>query len=103
MYELHIIDDEEHFIGGWFSANDDTNFIHADLALNWQLAYTLKNHPKATWLAVINKNNKFVYLLNKRAGFEEVSSLDRSAIVIQSLFPFATESKFYFLKKYTKD
>lgn len=102
-HELHIIDDEEYLIGGWFSANDDTNFIHADLALNWQLAYTFKTHPKATWLAVINKNNKFVYLLNKRAGFEEVSSLDRSAIVIQSLFPFATESKFYFLKKYTKD
>lgn len=98
-HQLHKIESQDFLIGGWFAASDEVNFAHAQMVLEWQLRETTAKYPKATWLAVINKENKFVNLLNKRAGFVSIAQDEKKMRVTQQLFPRASLSEFNYVGK----
>lgn len=98
-HQLYKYENQSYLIGGWFAASDKVNFAHAQLALHWQLKETDKNHPDVTWLAVINKQNKFVNLLNQRAGFTSIKGDDVKIAATQFLFPNATDTEFNFVAR----
>ncbi|MCF6434700.1 pseudaminic acid biosynthesis protein PseG [Pseudoalteromonas sp. MMG022] len=99
-HQLFEIRGQQYLIGGWFAASDDVGFAHAQLILDWQLKETAKLWPKAHWLAVINKENKFVNLLNQRAGFVAVAEGSPEFESILALFPDATPEQFNFVAKF---
>jgi spore coat polysaccharide biosynthesis predicted glycosyltransferase SpsG len=98
-HQLYEIEQQSYLIGGWFAASDDVNFAHAQLVLDWQLKETKQTYPSAIWVAVINKENKFVNLLNQRAGFRSIEGDVKKMAVTQSLFPNATTNHFNFVGK----
>ncbi|CCQ09741.1 Spore coat polysaccharide biosynthesis protein predicted glycosyltransferase-like [Pseudoalteromonas luteoviolacea B = ATCC 29581] len=105
LYVWHqkVVDAEQEFlIGGWFAACDRVNFTHAQLVLEWQLTECERSYPKATWLAVINKDNRFVNLLNQRAGFVSLHPTMKEFSVTQRLFPNANVQEFNFVMKSPK-
>ncbi|WP_462150964.1 PseG/SpsG family protein [Pseudoalteromonas xiamenensis] len=105
LYVWHqkLVDAEQEFlIGGWFAACDRVNFTHAQLVLDWQLTECKQSYPKATWLAVINKDNRFVNLLNQRAGFVSLHPAMKEFSVTQRLFPNANVQEFNFVMKSPK-
>ncbi|MFU2508130.1 UDP-2,4-diacetamido-2,4,6-trideoxy-beta-L-altropyranose hydrolase [Pseudoalteromonas sp. ASV78] len=98
-HQLYEIEQQSYLIGGWFAASDDVNFAHAQLVLDWQLKETGQTYPNAIWVAVINKDNKFVNLLNQRAGFRSIEGDAKKMAVTQHLFPNATIDAFNFVGK----
>ncbi|CAM3939393.1 hypothetical protein [Pseudoalteromonas byunsanensis] len=92
--------DQQYLIGGWFAASDKVGFVHAQLVLDWQLKETAKLWPQAHWLAVINKENKFVNLLNQRAGFIALTDGSPEFECISELFPDAKPEQFNFVAKF---
>lgn len=98
-HESCQIDGRIYLIGGWFAASDRVNFSHAQLVLEWQLQLTKEQFGDATWLAVINKENRFVNLLNQRAGFSLLSPEDPDYPITKRLFPKASEFEFNFVTK----
>ncbi|MCG7537141.1 pseudaminic acid biosynthesis protein PseG [Pseudoalteromonas sp. OOF1S-7] len=94
------LEGQKYLFGGWFAASDAVNFVHAQLILQWQLIHTAKVYPEATWVAVINKQNRFVNLLNQRAGFVPLAKGEPGYIAAQQLFPNACEAEFNFVAKY---
>jgi hypothetical protein len=99
-HQLYEIENKEYLIGGWFAANDSVNFVHAQLILDWQLNFTQAQWPNAHWLAVINKDNKFVNLLNQRAGFVPIEKDSAEYQAVQTLFSKASEEDFNYVAKY---
>ncbi|NVK17398.1 MAG: UDP-2,4-diacetamido-2,4,6-trideoxy-beta-L-altropyranose hydrolase [Methylocystaceae bacterium] len=59
-------------VGGWFVCSEQTDFQDALIALNWQLEHCDKINPDVPWIAVINKHNKYVKLMNDYVGFKEI-------------------------------
>ncbi|OCQ23941.1 UDP-2,4-diacetamido-2,4,6-trideoxy-beta-L-altropyranose hydrolase [Pseudoalteromonas luteoviolacea] len=99
-HQVYRHKDAEYLYGGWFAASDKVNFIHAQMILKWQLAYCEALHPNATWVAVINKENKFVNLLNQKEGFIELDKASDAFLVTQCLFPQASEEEFNYVAKF---
>jgi UDP-2,4-diacetamido-2,4,6-trideoxy-beta-L-altropyranose hydrolase len=64
-----VFNKKSYLIGGWFVCEENIELELVMLALNWQLEYSAKNYPKSKWIAIIKKTNRFVNLLNRRAGF----------------------------------
>ncbi|TMO32598.1 pseudaminic acid biosynthesis protein PseG [Pseudoalteromonas sp. S4488] len=98
-HQLYEIEQQNYLIGGWFAASDDVNFAHAQLVLDWQLKESEQTYPDAMWVAVINKENKFVNLLNQRAGFKSIAGDAKKMAVTQHLFPNASIDDFNFVGK----
>lgn len=96
-HQEKCIDDKDYLIGGWFSARDDVGFDKALFALNWQLKHTKEIFPNHTWLAVINKENHFVNLLNKYMGFKASEGNDLLMKHTQELFPLASTDEFNYV------
>ncbi|AZZ98968.1 hypothetical protein [Pseudoalteromonas sp. R3] len=99
-HQCTTIDGQAYLFGGWFAASDAVNFVHAQLILQWQLTLTLEAFPDATWVAVINKQNRFVNLLNERAGFVALAEDEPGYKAAQQLFPSASHQDFNFVAKY---
>lgn len=99
--QLLSFKNRRYWIGGWFAASDLVNFSHAQLILDWQLKLTEQQHPDAVWLAVIHRENKFVQLLNKRAGFIELKGDTEAFEAARYFFPKADSSLFQFVGKWS--
>lgn len=98
-HQTHNIEGQEYLVGGWFAASDEVNFAHAQMVLEWQLCETAAKYPEAIWLAVINKENKFVNLLNQRAGFVSIEHDEKKMRATQQLFPNASLCEFNYVGK----
>lgn len=96
-HQAHQHNDYDYLYGGWFSAENDVSFAHAQLALSWQLEYCNHEYPKATWLAVIHKENKFVNLLNQYNGFKPLLPDSEAFAITQSIFKQATPEMFNYV------
>ncbi|MCF6440368.1 pseudaminic acid biosynthesis protein PseG [Pseudoalteromonas luteoviolacea] len=99
-HQVYRHKDTEYLYGGWFAASDKVNFVHAQMVLKWQLAYCEALHPNATWVAVINKENKFVNLLNQKEGFIQADKASDEFLVTQIIFPQASEEEFNYVAKF---
>lgn len=99
-HQLRSVDAQNYWIGGWFAAGEKVNFSHAQLILEWQLAHTAVLQPDAIWLAVIHKENRFVSLLNQRAGFVALTPETATWHATQSFFPQAEQADFHFVGKW---
>jgi len=99
-HQLHRFNGQHYWVGGWFAASDDVNFSHAQLILEWQLAHTAKVQPNAIWLAVIHKDNRFVSLLNQRAGFVPLQVDSDAWQATKRFFPLAAQTDFHFVGKF---
>ncbi|ESP90431.1 PseG/SpsG family protein [Pseudoalteromonas luteoviolacea] len=99
-HQVYRDNQQDYLFGGWFAASNDVNFVHAQLILNWQLEYCAAQHPEAVWLAVINKDNKFVNLLNQKEGFVALTPESQEFSVTQRLFPQASEDEFNYVAKF---
>ncbi len=93
-HEGVVVDDKTFLIGGWFVVEKETNFQSALVALQWQLKHCEEHLADTPWIAVIHKDNKFVQLLNKYLGFEEIPATHAYDSVCQSLFPHAKRDEF---------
>ncbi|MEC4089485.1 pseudaminic acid biosynthesis protein PseG [Pseudoalteromonas rubra] len=91
---------QTYLFGGWFAASDKVNFVHAQLILQWQLSHMAQVYPDAIWVAVINKQNRFVNLLNERAGFVALTENEPGHDAARLLFPNASPADFNFVAKY---
>lgn len=101
MYIWHqalLFDNDNFLIGGWFTVGRQVTFDIAIIALKWQLTHTAVMHPNHMWIAVINKDNKFVNLLNKYMGFSQSVVGSKAFSATLQAFPLATQSEFNFVK-----
>lgn len=96
-HQLKIEKGQQYLIGGWFIANNDCGLELSALALEWQLQHCRKHHPDAIWLAIINKENKYVNLLNSMHGFTMVSQNSLEHEAIEKFFPMASSERFNYL------
>ncbi|KZN70548.1 hypothetical protein [Pseudoalteromonas luteoviolacea] len=105
IYVWHQIcehEGQDYLYGGWFAACDDVNFAHAQIVLDWQLNYCAKLYPDGIWLAVINKDNRFVNLLNQKEGFTGLIEGSKEYALTQRIFAQADASAFNFVGKFPK-
>lgn len=98
--QLRCFQGQKYWIGGWFAASDQVNFSHAQLILDWQLRYCAEQQPDAIWVAVIHQENKFVQLLNQRAGFVRLEPDSLPCQAAQHFFPQADHTLFHFMGKW---
>lgn len=95
---VYPLENTDYLYGGWFTAKGEVPFNIAMLALKWQLEHTESLYPNGHWLAVINKNNKFVNLLNQYMGFSDIEINSLQYKVTQTLFPKATDDVFNYVE-----
>lgn len=86
-----------YWIGGWMVCDSECSFNIVVAALKWQIDLTRSLKPDATWIAVIKKTNKFVNLLNKFMGFENVVESSREFHSIQQIFKFALSEEYNYV------
>lgn len=98
-HELKVIDSQNFLIGGWFVAEDQVAVQEAMFALDWQLKTCANDYPGATWIAVIDRQNKTVKRLNDYFGFKEISPSSRYYSIVRTLFPSADETEFFYVYK----
>ncbi|WP_135076148.1 UDP-2,4-diacetamido-2,4,6-trideoxy-beta-L-altropyranose hydrolase [Terasakiella sp. SH-1] len=98
-HEKRTYQEQDYLIGGWFVCTDDTNFQDALLALTWQLDYCAKEHPNVPWVAVIQRDNKFVKLLNDYMGFIEIGPNHPFFEATGHFFNGASPQDFYYVIK----
>lgn len=102
---LYIWHQREHFenrqflFGGWFVASEACSFDLTALALSWQLEHCEQQYPQATWVAIINKDNRYVNLLNSLHGFKAVAAHSHEARAIEHFFPKANREQFNFVAR----
>lgn len=84
------------FFGGWFKICNNCNFAHIYQALKWQLVK--KKKYKIKWIAIINKNNKFVLVMNKNLGFKKLKVKSKLYKEICSYFGIKVDQ--FFIYKY---
>jgi len=86
-------------IGGWHSNIRNVNIFYILYLLKWQFKLNKKNKINYEWLAVVKKNNNWVFKITKYLGYKTV--IDKSSIhfrAIKKIFK-VDETQFYFLKK----
>ena len=98
-HQLKTINGFQVLIGGWFLCNEACSPLEVIHALNWQLEFSNIHFPGVPWVAVINKTNKFVQLLNKRCGFKSLKENDMLFNITSECFPYATTSDFDYVFK----
>lgn len=102
-HDLHCVKGNNYLYGGWFTTGEEVPFNIAMLALKWQLNKTKALFPEAVWLAVINKKNRFVNLLNQYMGFSEIGEYEDGYHVTRTIFPNAKKDDFNFVHLACKD
>ena len=96
-HELKSFEDQALLIGGWFVCQDDVGFQDAFAALDWQLKYCDEKFPQAAWVAVINRHNKYVSLMNRYFGFEEISPDHALWPAVETMFPDTDPNEFHYV------
>ncbi len=96
-HEKRGLQGREFLIGGWFVCESEPEFQDALLALSWQLEHCDERYPGVPWLAVIQRENRFVKLMNDYVGFTEIGPDHPHAGAISALFPGAGHEQFYFV------
>ncbi|WP_409523829.1 UDP-2,4-diacetamido-2,4,6-trideoxy-beta-L-altropyranose hydrolase [Nitrincola sp. MINF-07-Sa-05] len=98
-HQAFTMQKHDFLIGGWFTIGDHVAFPVALVILKWQLTFTKVELPGARWVAVINKENKFVRLLNQYMGFVDVTQKSLSYKAIKKAFPKASSNDFYYVDR----
>ncbi|WP_404338889.1 UDP-2,4-diacetamido-2,4,6-trideoxy-beta-L-altropyranose hydrolase [Pseudoalteromonas mariniglutinosa] len=98
-HQIFNVQEQPFLIGGWFTTGKKVDFPVALMILKWQLALTMEMFPGARWIAVINKENKFVRLLNQYMGFTDVPQESASFKAIQCAFPQASPQSFHYIER----
>jgi spore coat polysaccharide biosynthesis predicted glycosyltransferase SpsG len=98
-HELKVVDSKNFLIGGWFVANEQVGIQEAMFALDWQIKNCEREYPDATWIAVIDRQNKTVKRLNDYFGFKEIDPSSRYYPITKKLFPLADETDFFYVYK----
>ena len=91
------ISDVNFWYGGWMICDTKPNFFEIINFLKFQLKISLLK-KNLSWLAIIKRNNKFVYLINKKMKFKDI----RNHILIQKIkrkFKISKGIKYHFLIK----
>lgn len=97
-HQKEIFKDRTYLIGGWFVCDESVGFDTAAVALEWQLRHTSNTHPDSTWVAVINKENKYVNLLNRYMGFVPITREDPAFAAVQHFFVEAEAETFNYVQ-----
>lgn len=97
--QIKICGDEQFLIGGWFVCDETVSHQEALVALDWQLKNCAQDYPNAIWIAVINRQNRYVKLMNDYLGFKEMDHDCRYKEVLMELFPSASEEEFFYVYK----
>jgi hypothetical protein len=100
-HEMREHEGRRFLIGGWFVCEGEARFQDALLALNWQLEHCDAHYPGAPWIAVINRTNRFVKLLNEYIGFQDIAPEHAYGKIIASVFPQASHHDFHFVIRET--
>lgn len=98
-HEIKHYQADDFLIGGWFICEENAAFQDALLALSWQLKYCDQTYPDTPWIAVIQRENRFVKLLSDYVGFQEVMPDHPYGTVIASIFQNADHDQFYFMTR----
>jgi spore coat polysaccharide biosynthesis predicted glycosyltransferase SpsG len=96
-HQRRSVQGREFLIGGWFVCGERAGFQDALLALDWQLRHCEREAPGVPWIAVIQRQNRYVQLLNRYLGFTEVEAEHPYVPAIASAFPDAHRSEFQYL------
>ncbi len=95
-YKINI-NNKSYWYGGWMSCETKPNFFEIINFLKFQTKISLLKR-KLPWLAIIKKNNKFVYLVNKKLKFSRID--DQKLITdIKKKFNISKKNKHHFLIK----
>lgn len=97
-HQKEVFEDRPYLIGGWFVCDETVGFDIAAITLEWQLEQTAKTHPDATWVAVINKENNYVNLLNRYMGFVPIINDDQAFVAVQHFFGEADVETFNYVQ-----
>ena len=89
-------DGERVLIGGWHICSESCTPLDTIYMLSWQLELTDSEFPNLPWVGVIKKTNRFVHLLNKRFGFEQMDTNHNLFKVASKCYPNATRDNFFF-------
>ncbi len=98
-HQVKMIDADKYLIGGWFVCHEGVGFQDSIIALNWQLKKCEQQYPGIPWIAVINRDNKYVKLMNDYLGFTEIGINHQCFQVVSHLFEGADHDQFYFVIK----
>lgn len=91
------INDINFWYGGWMTCDAKPNFFEIINFLKFQLKISLSK-KKLPWLAIIKKNNKFVYLINKKIKFNNIHN-EELIIKIKKYFKISKSVNYHFLIK----
>ncbi len=97
--EIKTFKNERFLIGGWFVCSEAVSHQEALLALDWQLKTCAQDYPDTIWVAVINRQNRFVKLMNDYLGFKEMNEDCSYNQVVNKLFPNASREDFFYVYK----
>lgn len=83
-------------VSGWFPIKKSPeNLKISNLILRYQLIEVKRVFKDKLWIIIMNQNNKFVYLINKGAGFKDASE---ETIMRAKDFFHIKESKFFVME-----
>ncbi|MGR5502944.1 hypothetical protein ACQKP3_19625 [Vibrio sp. DNB22_10_4] len=91
------ISEKDYLIGGWFVCGGELQFQDSIVALQWQLKTCDREFPNVPWIAVIQKDNDFVNLLNRYVGFALAEPEKHHYQAIKTAFSGAEEAQFNFV------
>lgn len=100
LYIWHALYQETYLYSGWFvcKKNIDLKMLAVGVQAHKSLVY--RSHPNTIWLAVCQKSNKFVHLLNQRIGFIANTS-EELRKVSKELFATLCEDEYDFIYQVT--
>ena len=98
FYHLKIkINNKNYWYGGWMSCEAKPSFFEIINFLKFQIKVSLLK-KRLPWFAIIKKNNKFVYLINRKLKFNAIE--DQKVITdIKKKFNISKKNQYHFLTK----
>ena len=98
FYHLKIkINNKNYLYGGWMSCEAKPSFFEIINFLKFQIKVSLLK-KRLPWFAIIKKNNKFVYLINRKLKFNAIE--DQKVITdIKKKFNISKKNQYHFLTK----
>ena len=91
------INNKNYWYGGWMSCEAKPSFFEIINFLKFQIKVSLLK-KRLPWFAIIKKNNKFVYLINRKLKFNAIE--DQKVITdIKKKFNISKKNQYHFLTK----
>lgn len=96
FYHFKIkVNNKNYWYGGWMSCEAKPSFFEIINFLKFQIKVSLLK-KRLPWFAIIKKNNKFVYLINKKLKFNSIE--DQKIITgIKKRFNISKKNEYHFL------